>query len=112
MIVLAESPRWLAQHGHTELARDVLGRIRDEEDARKELHEIEDSLKQQVQSGTWAELLGASVRPALIVGVGLAVFQQVTGINTVVYYAPTIIQSAGIPSASGAILATAGIGAV
>ncbi|HMG32910.1 MAG TPA: sugar porter family MFS transporter [Blastocatellia bacterium] len=112
MIVLPESPRWLAQHGHTDTARDVLGRIRDEEDARKELHEIEDSLKQQVQSGTWAELLGASVRPALIVGVGLAVFQQVTGINTVIYYAPTIIQSAGIPSASGAILATAGIGVV
>jgi MFS family permease len=52
------------------------------------------------------------VRPALITGVGLAIFQQVTGINTVIYYAPTILQSAGIPSASGAILATAGIGLV
>jgi sugar porter (SP) family MFS transporter len=52
------------------------------------------------------------VRGALIAGVGLAVIQQVTGINTVIYYAPTILQSAGIPSASGAILATAGIGLV
>jgi len=48
----------------------------------------------------------------LIIGIGLAIAQQVTGINTVIYYAPTIIQSAGIPSASGAILATAGIGVV
>jgi MFS family permease len=48
----------------------------------------------------------------LIVGIGLAIFQQVTGINTVIYYAPLIIQSAGVSSASGAILATAGIGAV
>jgi MFS family permease len=48
----------------------------------------------------------------LTVGVGLAIFQQVTGINTVIYYAPIIIQSAGISSASGAILATVGIGVV
>lgn len=48
----------------------------------------------------------------IVVGIGLAVFQQVTGINTVIYYAPQIIKSAGIPSASGAILATAGIGLV
>ena len=52
------------------------------------------------------------MRVALLVGIGLAVFQQVTGINTVIYYAPTIMQLAGIPSASGAILATTGIGIV
>jgi MFS family permease len=56
--------------------------------------------------------LHPALRPALILGIGLAVFQQVTGINTVIYYAPIIIQSAGISSNSGAILATAGIGAV
>ena len=54
----------------------------------------------------------SSLRPALVVGIGLAIFQQITGINTVIYYAPLIIQSAGISSASGAILATAGIGVV
>jgi MFS family permease len=48
----------------------------------------------------------------LIVGIGLAVFQQVTGINTVIYYAPTIFQLAGINSAASAILATVGVGAV
>ena len=52
------------------------------------------------------------MRPALVIGIGLAIFQQVTGINTVIYYAPVIVQSAGISSASGAILATAGIGLV
>ena len=61
---------------------------------------------------TGATLLSPALRPALVVGIGLAVFQQVTGINTVIYYAPIIIQSAGIPSASGAILTTAGIGVV
>jgi MFS family permease len=51
-------------------------------------------------------------RRPLVIGVGLAVFQQVTGINTVIYFAPTIVQSAGLASASAAILATVGIGAV
>ena len=48
----------------------------------------------------------------MIVGIGLAIFQQVTGINTVIYFAPTIFQAAGLSSASAAILATAGIGVV
>jgi MFS family permease len=52
------------------------------------------------------------VRPALVVGLGLAVFQQITGINTVIYYAPKILQTAGFNSASGAILATVGVGVV
>jgi SP family galactose:H+ symporter-like MFS transporter len=52
------------------------------------------------------------VRPALIVGVSLAIFQQVTGINTVIYYAPTIFQFAGIKAAASSILATVGVGVV
>ena len=48
----------------------------------------------------------------MIVGIGLAIFQQVTGINTVIYFAPTIFQASGLSSASAAILATAGIGVV
>ena len=64
------------------------------------------------ESGRFSDLFAHSLRPALFVGIGLAIFQQITGINTVIYYAPLIIQTAGISSASGAILATAGIGAV
>jgi SP family galactose:H+ symporter-like MFS transporter len=61
--------------------------------------------------GHWSDLWAPAVRPALTAGVG-AILQQITGINTVTYYAPTIIQSAGIPSASGAILSTVGVGIV
>src|SRR4029077_4187861 len=46
------------------------------------------------------------------VGLGLAIFQQITGINTVIYYAPKILQAAAFHSASGAILATVGVGIV
>jgi sugar porter (SP) family MFS transporter len=112
MIFLPESPRWLATHSNRESARAVLVRIRGPQDVEPELQDILESLAHTEEHGAWSDLLHRSVRPALIVGVGLAIFQQVTGINTVIYYAPTIIRSAGLPSASAAILATAGIGLV
>jgi MFS transporter, SP family, galactose:H+ symporter len=112
MLYLPESPRWLAKRGHRDKSLAILSRIRGSSNVQAEFQEIEATLSQGGEHGHWSELLSPAVRPALIVGIGLAVFQQVTGINTVIYYAPTILQSAGISSASGAILATAGIGVV
>ncbi len=112
MYFLPESPRWLVRHGDPTRARAILARIRATSNVDAELKEIEQSFAQSEQHGNWRDLLSPTLRPALIVGIGLAIFQQVTGINTVIYYAPLIIQSAGVSSASGAILATAGIGAV
>ncbi len=112
MVFLPESPRWLLGSGQLEKARATLARVRGTPDVARELSEIEQSLAHSPERGRLSDLLAPSLRPALVVGIGLAVFQQITGINTVIYYAPVIIQSAGISSASGAILATAGIGLV
>jgi MFS transporter, SP family, galactose:H+ symporter len=75
-----------------------------------ELAEIEASLNQQ--KGSWREIWSPALRPPMIIGIGLAVFQQFTGINTVIYYAPTIFQFAGLHSSSAAILATVGVGVI
>jgi sugar porter (SP) family MFS transporter len=112
MWFLPESPRWLVKRGQRDSARAVLMLMRGTSDVGEELAEIDEGLARSQTHGRWSDLLGPSVRPALTVGVGLAIFQQVTGINTVIYYAPIIIQSTGISSASGAILATVGIGVV
>jgi SP family galactose:H+ symporter-like MFS transporter len=112
MLFLPESPRWLLRRGQGDKARAMLRRIRGTSNVDAELQEIELGLTRAEEHGRLSDLFAVSLRPALIVGIGLAVFQQVTGINTVIYYAPLIIQSAGISSASGAILATAGIGVV
>src|SRR6202521_5771936 len=113
MVFLPESPRWLAAHGHVDRARAMLARIRGTSDVDLEMREIVEGIERgQGPRGRVSDLFAPSLRPALIVGIGLAVFQQVTGINTVIYYAPLIIQSSGISSSSGAILATAGIGVV
>jgi sugar porter (SP) family MFS transporter len=112
MFFLPETPRWLIRGGQHEVAHGVLIRIRGLADVNLEIEEIKASLAQQPESGRWADLLNRRVRPALIVGIGLAIFQQITGINTVIYYAPKILEAAGFNSASGAILATAGVGVV
>jgi SP family galactose:H+ symporter-like MFS transporter len=111
MLPLPDTPRWLMNHNEPDKARKVLKRIRGNNvDVEKEMTEIQQGLKKQ-KAGR-AELLNPLVKPALIIGVGLAVFQQITGINTVIYYAPKIFQFAGIASSSSAIFATFLVGIV
>jgi SP family galactose:H+ symporter-like MFS transporter len=110
LIFIPNSPRWLVGCGHVDQARAVLQRIRGPEQVESELSAIRHSVAQQKEH--WSELLGPLLRPAMIVGVGLAIAQQITGINTVIYYAPTIFKFAGLSSASVAILASVGVGVV
>ena len=110
LLFVPESPRWLMGRSLEDQARAVLQKIRETTDVRAELAEIQADMS--LQEGSWRELLNPSLRLPLIIGIGLALFQQFTGINTVIYYAPTIFQLAGLHSASAAILATVGVGAV
>jgi len=110
LFFIPNSPRWLAIRGHIDQARAVLTKIRAQERVELELGQIRQSAGQK--KGHWSELGGRLLRPMMIVGVGLAVAQQITGINTVIYYAPTIFKFAGLSSSSVAILASVGVGLV
>jgi MFS transporter, SP family, galactose:H+ symporter len=113
MLILPESPRWLAGHGRVEDAGTVLQRLRGDTQVEAELGELRTDLAREGRKLARAsDLLAPRLRKPLIIGIGLAMFQQITGINTVIYFAPTIFQSAGLPSAATSILATAGVGAV
>ncbi len=68
--------------------------------------------RETVQKGEWRQLFSSSVRKPFLIGIGMAVFQSITGINTVIYYAPQIFQLAGYQAAQTALFATMLIGIV
>ena len=105
---LPDSPRWLISKSKVEQARRVLQRARTVSDVSPEITDIQQSMEKQGHGGITG-LFQPSLRMPMIVGLGLAVFQQITGINTVIYYAPTIFKFVGIKAAGPAILAGAGL---
>jgi sugar porter (SP) family MFS transporter len=108
MLFQRESPHWLVEQGREDEARAVLSRLRAPGTIDEEIAEVKEVSQGRVGV---RELLTPAIRPALLTGVLLAVFQQVTGINTVIYYAPSLLHDAGLGS-SAALLANVGIGAV
>jgi sugar porter (SP) family MFS transporter len=109
MFFLPETPRWLVSQDRDEDARDVLRRSRNEDETEKEIREIREVEEQE--EGGLGELTASWVRPALVVAIGLAVFQQIVGINTIIYYAPTTLTNVGY-GAAAAIYANLIIGVV
>jgi sugar porter (SP) family MFS transporter len=108
MMYMSHTPRWLAMQGRWDDAKSVIDRVnpRHEQQEMELLHRNVDEA-----SGTsWRELLRPGLRGALVAGVGLAIFQQLVGPNTVLFYTPTIFGYAGVGGNS--LLPTIYVGAV
>ncbi len=110
LFFVPESPRFLCRKGRTKQARMILARIDGAVHADREIAEIEATLRQE--SGNFRELLRPGLRGVLILGIALAVLQQVTGINVFLYYAPDIFRSIAGAGTDIALLQTVVVGAV
>jgi sugar porter (SP) family MFS transporter len=105
ILTLPESPRWLFAHNRIAEAQSVLSTYTNESGARLLLEEIRSALQIKMEQ-RWSALWSPAVRTSLFIAVGFTVLQQVTGINTIIYYGPQIFSRAGIASDKNAIFAT------
>ncbi|XP_034697742.1 probable inositol transporter 2 [Vitis riparia] len=122
MILLPESPRWLFRKGREEEAKAILRKIYPAHEVETEIQDLKESVEKEIDEEGSSEKINfiklwrtKTVRRGLIAGVGLQVFQQFVGINTVMYYSPTIVQFAGFASNRTALLlslVTAGLNAL
>ena len=94
-ILAPESPRWLLKLGRRADALGIMQRVRPGVDAAPRLASIEASLREEAHNASWSEVFDRTWRRPLVVAIGLAVFQQITGINAIIYYADTIFAAAG-----------------
>jgi len=108
LLFVPESPRWLAQRGFRERALAILATIGGRRHAESEMAEIESALSEE--SGSLSELFKPGLFTALAIGIVLAVLGQVTGINTVIYYAPKIFLTAGFEETKAAMWASVLVG--
>lgn len=95
LLLIPESPRWLAIHHRPERALAVLKNIVSDQEADGELRDIQRNLDRE--TGGFGILFKGGFRRAVIIGVMLAFLSQVSGINAVIYYGPQIFQEAGLP---------------
>jgi MFS transporter, SP family, arabinose:H+ symporter len=110
LLLVPESPRWLVKMGNKSKAAFIIRKIAGEEETIKTLQEIEKSFANATKF-SFFELFDKKYFPVVCIGILVAVFQQVTGINSILYYAPVIFKETGLNSASS-LLQTIGIGFV
>jgi sugar porter (SP) family MFS transporter len=113
MSTLPETPRWLMIRDRLDEARTVLRRLRGGTNVEAAVDQEMEEIRRVREEGsaTWKTAIGRRTRPLLVVGLGIQFLGQLTGVNAVIYYAPTILHNGGL-GASASILATTGVGAV
>ncbi|KGT89522.1 IolT [Erwinia typographi] len=113
MMFMPDTPRWYAMKGRLAEARKVLERTRAPSDVEWEMTEIEETLAEQDNQARprLRELKKPWLFKLFLIGVGIAVIQQTSGVNTIMYYAPTMLKAVGM-STDSALFATIANGAI
>ncbi len=110
VLLMPRSPRWLMLRGNREAAHAVLNRVRHKHEIQPELEEIHSSLQETTSS--WELLKNKTFVKVLLLGISFQLLQQITGMNTILYYAPEIFSLAGFSSHTMQMWATVIVGLV
>ena len=112
MYFMNDTPRWLVSKNKEEEAKKVFKKIEPNANAESEINEIKKTLRVEAATGSDKIKFKKWMIMPFVVGIGIMFAQICTGINTIIYYAPTIFKNAGFDSNLNAIYATTGIGVV
>ena len=106
MLPMPDTPRWLMKVGRREDAARSLAKVRPDVNTERTLQDIADQDAIDGDGASWSEVFSRSLRKPLMVGIGLAVFQQITGINAIIYYSDKIFAAAGFATPADQASAT------
>jgi major inositol transporter-like SP family MFS transporter len=105
MLKVPESPRWLISKGRKESAISILRQIRENDRAESEFNEIKSAIakESEAQRATFKDMAVPWVRRIVFLGIGIAIVQQITGVNSIMYYGTEILRDAGFKTEAALI---------
>ena len=111
--LLPESPRWLANKRRTQEMWTVLNEVHMPDEVEAEGEDIVCRVEEEAKigSGSWSDFEVSWIRKITLIGIGLAALSQLTGVNGIMYYAPTILEATGLGT-QAALVATIANGVV
>ncbi|QQE10233.1 sugar porter family MFS transporter [Planctomycetota bacterium] len=111
LFLIPQSPRWLISKNRDEKAATILSHTMTPENVTATVASIKEDMS-HIERASWSELFSGKLFKVVLIGVILMCIQQISGVNTVFYYAPFIFEAAGFESSKAALIATTSVGII